>query len=181
MPTRGQTSVDFAVAMAILLVALVSAVAFLPLMTGPFTDLGGETTLVADRTVDQLVDYQLASDDSLKTLNATCTVYFFESQPADPCPTFDSDSDLRTKLGLESGIHVNVTIEQNVTGGAAPDILCADDDPALGDVTNPPCATNEVALAAGDPPSDQRSVAEARRMVRVDGRQDVFVRVRIWK
>lgn len=177
---RGQTSIDFAISMGIILVAVVTAIAFLPLMTSSFVGLSGENTLVADRTVDQMVDYQLAGTSGPGTLDAVCTVYFFTDQSSDPCESFDAANTVREQLGLGSDVHVNVTIEQDVVGSSLPDVLCANDDPNLGKVTDPPCGSNEIRLSAGDPLPQEESVAEARRMVRLDGRQDVFVRVKVW-
>jgi len=181
---RGQTSVDFAISMGVLLVAVVTAVAFLPQITGPFVDLPGENPLIADRTADQLVETQLAANDTAGTLDPVCTLYFFnDTSPINPCPTFSSASGttVNDKLGLDDDVHVRVTVEQNVSGSAEPEILCGRGLLGDGKVVDPPCGGGEFPLAIGDEPANHKSVADARRMVLLDGRQNVFVRVRVWK
>lgn len=182
---RGQTSIDFAIAMGIFLVAFTTVVAFLPEITQPFTTSPAETPLVADRLAAQLADHQLAASGRTGALNTTCTLYFFNTTAsANPCPSFDSDQDLNTKLGVDDGVFVNVTVERNVSGTAEPEVLCAKEDPSLagGSVVDPPCsAGDEFQLAVGEsPPSNVASVSVARRAVLLDGRQDVLVFVRVW-
>jgi hypothetical protein len=185
MPTgdsRGQTSVDFAISMGVLLIAVVTAVAFLPQITGPFVDLPGENPMIADRTADQLVETQLAVEDEPGTLDVVCTLHFFDGSPSPECPTFDGPDSVNEKLGLTEDVNVNVTIEQNVTGDASPDVLCGKGLPDDGIVTDAPCSgPGEYRLAAGDDVPSHKSVAEARRMVLFDGRQGVFVRVKVWQ
>ena len=180
---RGQTSVDFAISMGVLLVAVVTAVAFLPQITGPFVDQPGENPLIADRTADQIVETQLAANDTAGTLDPVCTLYFFVDRPSNSCPTFSSDgTSVNERLGLRENIHVRVTIEQNVTGDSEPEILCGKGLVPDGNVTDGPCTdSGEFPLAIGDEPANHKSVADARRMVLLDGRQNVFVRVRVWK
>lgn len=180
MVGRAQTGVDFAIAMGIFLVAVTVVIAFLPEMIEPFSTNPTENPLVADRVANQLIDFQLAGP-SPGVLDTTCTLYFFNTtEDPTPCPSFNSTDSLNDKLGIDDAINVNVTIEQNVTGGPEPDLLCGD----LTDetVTDPPCdGGNEFALAVGDaPPDGQVSVSVARRGVYLDGRQDAILFVRVW-
>lgn len=179
MNARAQTTIDFAIAVGIFLVAVTVVIAFLPEMIEPFSSTPTENPLVADRIANQLQDYQLAGS-SPGVLNTTCTLYFFQDSASGPCPSFDGTDSLNGKLGIDGSINVNVTVEQNVTAGPGTEVLCGD----LGadEVTDPPCGGGEYALALGDdPPSSQVSVSVARRGVYLDGREDVLLFVRVWR
>jgi len=181
MTGRAQTSIDFAVAMGVFLVAVTTVVAFLPDLIQPFSGTPTQNPLLADRITNQLVDYQLAGA-SAGTLNETCTLYFFGSAASDPCGSFESDDGLQGKVGLDApAANLNVTLERNVTGGPEPEILCGT-GPDGGEVrVKHPCDSGEYRLAAGDDlPDSGASVSVARRAVLVGGEQDVLLVVRVW-
>lgn len=176
---RGQTAVDFAIAIGLFLVALVVVISFLPAMIDPFAGTPSENSLIADRIANQLTEYQLAGSAS-GTLNTTCTLYFFNTtdEASNPCVSFESDGDLDEKLGVGEDVRVNVTIEQNVSDGTS-GVLCGDLETHQVDECAPD-AENQYRLAAGDSPSDRASVAVARRVAFLDEYQNVTVYVRVW-
>jgi hypothetical protein len=181
MMERGQTSVDFAIAMGVFLIALTTVIAFMPTMTQPFTG-GQENPLVADRLVAQLVDGQLGDPSSPSSLNTTCTMYFFNGSAGDPCPSFDGEDDLNTKLGLGQNTFVNVSLQKNVTGTVAPETVCAEEPgaTALHDPADADCESGDTVMHLGpEPPEASGSIINARRFVRFEGNR-VFVVVKVW-
>ena len=177
---RGQTAVDFAIAMGLFLVALVIVISFLPAMIDPFAGTPSENPLIADRIANQLTDYQLAGSTA-GTLDTVCTVYFFAGESQDECDTFDGDEPLNERIGVGDEVRVNVTVERNAPGGES-EILCGntEDHEVVDSEDCDPEASDEHRLAAGDSPSIDGTVAIARRGVYLDGRQSVTLYVRVW-
>jgi hypothetical protein len=177
---RAQTSIDFAIGIAIFLVTLTTVVAFMPTMTQPFTTAQNDP-LMADRLAAQVVDDQLGDPASPSVLNTTCTMYFFNGSdtPSDPCDSFDPTHETATKLGAGNESLVNVTIRRNVTGDATPDILCATaGGEDLKELSN--CGGVDTVLANGSTPPDVAgSVTIARRFAVFNG-EGTYVVVKVW-
>lgn len=164
---RGQTMVDFVVAMGIFLLTVGFVVAFVAGMTVPYEDQ--QTPLVAERVASDLADDRLA--ESPAVLDERCTLAFFGHADATGCP-FDAGDSLNDRLGVAPLYSVNVTLRRNVSGGPGSEILCGDGG-SVG-----PCGSDR--LAAGPSvPDDGTSVATARRAVHVDG-QRAILEVRVW-
>jgi len=176
---RAQSSIDFAVSMGIFLVVVAVVFAFLPQMIEPFSTSGAENSLISDRVAIQLTEYQLAGE-SPGALETSCTLFFFNETTSDdpPCDSFDSGTSLNERLGVDSAVQVNVTLEQRRSGSS--EILCG--DLTSDAVTDPPCGgSSEYRLAIGDSADiDVGSVSVARRTVFIDGRQDAILIVRVW-
>lgn len=173
---RAQTTVDFAIAMGIFLVALTAVVAFMPTMTQPFTG-GQENPLLADRLASQLTDGQLADPSTPSKLNTTCTMYFFNGTSGDPCQTFDAQEDVQTKLAVDQSIQVNVSIQQNVTGGPSPDLVCA--TPGAESFSHVSSCSGQLMADGPAPPTVSGSITIARRYATLN-ETPVFVVVRVW-
>jgi hypothetical protein len=174
--SRAQTSIDFAIAMGVFLVALTTVIAFMPTMTSPFTS-AQDDPLTADRLAAQAVNDQLGAHTTPSLLNVTCTRYFFNGSSGDPCRSFDATDDVAEKLGAGDGVFVNVSVRQNHTGDAAPDIVCGSPD---GTVSEPSCSGDAELLATGpEPPNVAGSVTIARRYA-VYGDEGVYVVVNVW-
>ena len=178
---RGQTTVDFAIAIGLFLIALTVVISFLPGLIDPFAGTPSENPLIADRIANQLTDYQLAGESS-GTLSTTCTLYFFNTtESSNPCASFESDEELHEKLGTAENIRVNVSVEQSVGGTSEP--LCGDREEYRvldGDECDPD-DESQYLLTAGERPPDGGTVATARRGVYLDGRQGVTLYVRVWQ
>ena len=178
---RGQTTVDFAIAIGLFLIALTIVISFLPAMIDPFAGTPSENPLIADRIANQLTDYQLAGEAS-GTLNATCTVYFFnESSPS--CSSWsDDDETINEQLGIEENIRVNVSVEQNVSEGES-EPLCGDREEhrVLDQEDCDPNDDDQYLLTVGEPLPTGGTVATARRGVYLDGRQSVILYVQVWQ
>lgn len=178
---RGQTTVDFAIAIGLFLIALTIVISFLPAMIDPFAGTPSENPLIADRIANQLATNQLAGESS-GTLSTTCTLYFFnESAPS--CASWDDDDEtINDQIGIEENIRVNVSVEQNVSEGTS-EPLCGDREEYRvldGDECDPD-DEYQYLLTAGERPPDGGTVAIARRGVYLDGRQGVTLYVRVWQ
>lgn len=159
---RGQTGIDFLVAMAVFLLTVGFVVGFVPGLLAPF-GTQQEHPVVADRTADLLAGTLLAGR-SPGALNGTCTRAFFGAAADGGCP-FDAAAPLHERVGIDDGYQLNVTVER-ADGG----VLCADGGAIE------PCPGGD-RLAAGPPGGN--SVTTAVRAVQVDGREATVV-IRIW-
>lgn len=157
---RAQTTLDFAVGTSVFLGVVVVAFAFMPSMFAPFeTDTGAEF-VVADRAADRLsADALVASPANPSVLDADCTVDFFDrTGPAPPdCRYNDDASDLLAALGLDGGVRVNVTVQ---------------DDAGIR-------MLDGQRLAAGPSPTTVDDTVVATRVVLLDGEQNRLY-VRVW-
>lgn len=166
---RGQTNVDFLVGIVVFLLAVTFVVGAVPQLLVPYDDQ--ETPLVAERTAATVADSLLAVDGTVGVLDVSCTGAFFVGTNDTGCP-FDADAPLERRVGVDGSYRVNVTVEWNVTGDPTPETLCYNG----GDVG----ACGSGRLVAGPATPDRlRSVAVARRTVRLDTRSAV-VEVRVW-
>lgn len=171
---RAQTTIDFAIAMGVFLVALTTVVVFMPTMTQPFMG-GQQNPLLADRLAAQLTDGQLGGPSEPSELNATCTMHFFNETTPDPCSSFVADDDVTAKLGVDDDVFVNVTIQQNVTGDAGPEVVCEDGNEGV-----EACPGSGDRMAVGpEPPNEAGSITIARRFALL-GDEQVYVVVRVW-
>lgn len=164
---RAQTTLDYAVGAGVFLVAAAFVLAFVPGMLAPFG--GADRTQVVDRAATALAGDALGDPSSPSVLDETCAAAFFERRQGDRSPDdvpdscrFDADPDtVAGALGVGAPA-MNVTVER--ADGRAYEL-----------------ATDggTVALRAGPPAPDDRSVAAARRTVFLDGRSLRLV-VRAW-
>lgn len=192
MGSRGQTTVDFAIAMGIFLVTLTTIVAFMPTITQPFTG-GQQNPLVADRLASQLTDSQLGHPSSPSKLDPVCTMHFFNESEGggadDPCDSFEPGDPLTDRLGVGENTFVNVTLRKNVTGGPDPETVCAEEPggTAFYDPSDADCERSgdsdgfdDTVMAVGPrPPTEAGSVTIARRSASFDG-ENVYLVVRVW-
>lgn len=165
---RGQTMLDFVVAIGLFLLTIAFVVAFVPHLTAPYGHQ--DQPAVAERAASEL-SANLLAGEAPSVLEEACTVAFLTSTGGSACP-FDTADPLTTRLGVGDRYRVNVTLERNVTGDAATEVLCANGG-SIG-------ACGSGRLAAGpDVPADRRSLARSRRAVSVDG-IDAVLEVTVW-
>lgn len=113
---RGQSTLDFAVGVSLFLGVIVLAFAFMPSMFAPFETDSGAEFVVADRSADRLsADALVASPTDPSVLDTDCTTEFFDADGAAPaaCRYDDDAGDLRPALGLDGGVRVNVTVQDD--------------------------------------------------------------------
>lgn len=159
---RGQTTIDFAVGASVFLIVVAFVFMFVPGMYQPFTGTG-TNALVANRVADQLSNDLLGSPGQPAVLNTTCTVEFFDGDGSvGTCRYSHDDAHLRRAFNLSAGTSVNVTVESS--SGIA--------------TANAP-GQSETTLAAGEAPSNARSVTSAERVVLLNG-TTYRMHVRVW-
>lgn len=171
---RGQTSVDFAIAMGLFLVVVTTVFAFAPTLVAPFQG-SQEDPLVADRLVVQVADQQIAGDDP-GTLDETCTMYFFNGSGGDPCATFDGGDPYHEKLSVGANDRVNVTLRANISGSADLELLCRDG----AGVQWSGCTSSGDPMAVGPDTGNVNSMTISKRTALFTDRQ-VYVVVRVWE
>lgn len=163
---RGQTPLDFVLAIGVFVIAVAFVFGFVPGMLDPFTQEQAED-LVADRVADAVVDDLTDAVERPSSLNETKTVAYFEET-----------DDLVEWAGVDSTYGINVTLGRPVEGESGVQVLCGAES---GDVQA--CADGEDsgdALQIGDAvPSSSTTVATSRRTVMVDDRIAI-VHVRVW-
>ena len=74
---RGQTALDFAIGMAVFLLAVAFVFAFIPTMFDPFFGTGTSNALIADRSAAQLTERELADDPARAGIMSESTVTEF--------------------------------------------------------------------------------------------------------
>lgn len=159
---RGQTTLDFVLAIGIFVVAVAFVFGFVPGMLDPFTQDQAEGQ-VADRVADAVVDELAHGVGAPAELNETKTVTYFDGGTA-----------LAERVGVASTYGINVTVGRPVEGASGLTVLCGEDGAVQ------PCAANGEALQMGQPvPASSTTEATARRTVIVDD-QIAIVSVRVW-
>jgi len=158
---RGQTLPDFAVGIAVFLLATTFVVVFVPQLILPFEDQ--ERPAVAERTASDLSKDLLAEQDTPSMLNENRTLAFFEEE-------------LETeRLGVGSTYAVNVTLRNASSNAPWSAVLCDDGD-SIDDCDG---ATGSALAAGPSVPEGDRSVSTARVGVFTDG-TDAVLEVRVW-
>lgn len=171
---RGQTPLDFVVAVGIFIIVIGFVFSVIPNLVDPFSG-DQEKTLVADRLGTQISEGMLAEPDRPTVLNETCTFGFFDENlgSGDGCPVpFDAgEDDLPTRLGVRDHHSINVTIKRDVDGDGDFELLSTDGDTVS--------TTGSTTLAIGPDVPAQQSVVTASRTAFIDGK-DVTVVVKVW-
>ncbi|MFC7057445.1 DUF7287 family protein [Halovenus salina] len=185
---RAQTTIDFAIGIAIFLSVLVFAFSFVPGILQPFELSGEENPSLSDRAADSLSQELLGSAERPSVLNRYCTVAFFnESNDASGRCNYDAGSPSAV-LNLDTARNVNVTLNGNVTtSGSGSEQLCWTEsspanngEPGLVERSHAECAGDAVVLARGDDIVDQGDATiTARRVVSLHGRS-VTLAVVLW-
>lgn len=154
---RGQTLNDFVLGMTLFLLTVGYVLAFMPSLIAPYVPAEDGSTIIADRSAENLIHDKLAKDGSTNELDAYCTREFFAGNAPSNCP-FES-ADPQDAVGLRDRTHANVTISyQN------------------GTVTT----YDGVRLAQGPSiPEHGDDVVTATRIVTLDG-GTVRLQVRVW-
>ncbi|MFB6219985.1 MAG: hypothetical protein ABEH90_00980, partial [Halolamina sp.] len=159
---RGQTILDYGIAVGIFFVALVFVLGTIPGMFAPFTGGSGDTQ-VADRIATSLAVDTLGAADTPYVLNATCTEAFFTqvtggAAAPTTCDFDTTETDLNGVFALDSTVDIRVEIE-TLDGSAA--------------------TLDGTTLEAGDSLPDRMTVTTARRTVGIDG-QTYTLEVHVW-
>ncbi|PSP91863.1 hypothetical protein BRC87_01815 [Halobacteriales archaeon QS_4_66_20] len=176
---RAQTTLDFAIGIAIFIAVLLFTFTFVPGILEPFEIQGEEEPALSDRVAETLAADQLGSPQTPNVLDRQCTVAFFNDSVDDfPC-SFDNSESLRERLDLRAYHQVNVSIV-NSTAGNAPYCWTSSsstDEPHVANESA--CDSGDDFFEAGDDPSSAGTTITARRTVRI-GAETATLRVVIW-
>ncbi|MFQ3285214.1 hypothetical protein [Natronomonas sp.] len=160
---RGQTMLDFAVAMGVFLVTVLFVLAYAPTMFDPFAGGSGTKLVVADRAATTLsADVLAASTAEPGVLSASCLIAFFGGGD-DKCSTgeyLDSND-----IPAVTNRNYNVTIH---------DLNASVDTPAT-----PLDEPDDIELTKSNSGSVPTDVAVATRTVSIEG-DPYRLTVRVW-
>lgn len=170
---RGQTTLDFLIAIGVFLTTVGFVTIFATDAVGPFAD-GQAGAIIVERTADELTGRALAGPPGTGVLNGTCTLAFFNSSVSDAGCPFRSSDPLNERVGIDDRWDLNVTVERN-DPAAGRGVLCADTG---GDPQS--CSEGGTRLAAGDPPDFGSDAIDTTVRVVTLGGRDVAVVVRLW-
>lgn len=131
---RGQTPLDFVLAIGVFAIAVAFVFGFVPGMLDPFTQDQAED-LVADRVADAVVDDLTDAVESPRTLNETKTVAYFEET-----------GDLTEWAGVDSTYGVNVTLGRPIEGESGLQVLRQTGEPVPSSSTTVATARRTVLL-----------------------------------
>lgn len=162
---RGQTLPDFAVGIAIFLIAIAFVVLFVPQLTAPYDDQ--ETPAVAERVASELHSQQLSAADTAAGINETCTIAFFERNEVAGCPA-PQDS-LTDQVGIDGIYRLNVSLREP----GDEEMLCHDGE------TIGSCSSGTPLVVGDADPEGDHSVSTARVTVTVDG-DPAILQVEVW-
>jgi len=151
---RGQTTVDFAIAISIFLVAVVFTLTLVPSLFQPY-DNTAEEQAVSDRAATTLSSNVLTNPQDKYILDNNCTEEFFQqmtgtaSNVGTNCRFPDNTFSLREMFRFSNGVFMNVTIEDtsgNVQTFNGTEMRAGDSVPDVADTT----VSTRVVLFNGD-------------------------------
>lgn len=186
---RGQTTLDFAIGVAVFLAVILFTFTFVPGILTPFDLTGEEEPAVSNQIADSLAHDKLGSPESPHSLDRYCTVEFFNESresPPDDCSYTSLDPAEQFDLSRTQRVHVRLIADLDGNGdrtglcwkpeGADIDL----DDPDWGLKEGGNCGGDGVALSTGDDlPDGGVSTITARRVVQFQDRA-VMMEVVVW-
>lgn len=171
--SRAQTTLDFAIAMGIFLLAIAFVFTFIPSLTGPFVGGNQDRSAVADRTASHLSEGALGDPNRPLIVEEPCTTAFFGNTDAPPeCGGLGNHTDdqPRKRLGLSEDIGFYIRLVQVNTSASGDDryrTACL--NATTGEVIHEEDGrTCDVSYEIGEDPGSASSVTVARRIVTVD-------------
>lgn len=177
---RGQTTLDFAIAMGVFLLTIAFVFTFIPSLTAPFVDGNQEHTVVADRVSSHIVEGGLAEPDKPYVLNVACTTPFFgeDGDPPDVCG-YPESNDFRERIGVGDRPNVNITLVTIDASTRERTLLCDDGDGNVVPEDDCDPQNGGQLYQIGPEYSHAKSITAARRIVSIDDR-DATLFVRVW-
>jgi hypothetical protein len=170
--SRAQTTLDFAIAMGIFLLAVAFVFTFIPSLTSPFVDSNQERSVVADRTASHLAEGALGDPNRPLIVEEPCaTAFFGNNNVPTECGGFgDHASDQpRKRLGLSDdvGYYIRlVHIDASASGADRYRTACKNDTTVIHEEDS--SRTCDVRYEIGTEPRTSSSVTVARRIVTVE-------------
>ncbi|MFT4883280.1 MAG: hypothetical protein ACI8U4_000783 [Natronomonas sp.] len=171
--TRAQTTLDFAIAMGIFLLAVAFVFMFIPSLTAPFVGGDQDRSAVADRTASHLSEGALGDPNRPLIVEEPCTTAFFGNTDAPPeCGGLGNHTDdqPRKRLGLSEDVDFHIRLVQvntSASGGDRYRTACLNE--TSGNVIHEgDSRTCDVSYEIGEDPESSNSVTAARRIVTVE-------------
>lgn len=174
---RGQTTLDFAIGIAIFLGVMLFVFTFVPGILDPFELGGEEEPALSDRIANSLSQGMLGSPETPHILDRYCTVEFFKGNSPSEC-NFEGGT-LPDRFNLSGTQHVNVTLLGNVTGSGKHQLCWNTTESQLGETDDSTCGSNDIDLTMGGEPPAQATTITARRVVTLYG-ESVTMKVVVW-
>ena len=162
--SRAQTTLDFAIAMGVFLLAIAFVFSFIPSLTAPFVDGDQELSAATDRTASHLAEGALGDVDDPYVVREDCMSAFFDNQSAPDRCGFSGD-DTRAHLGLSDRHHVEVEIVR-VDDGEQHE-LCLNADGQVSHEGNEDCDGLYYNESTAEPTTVRESITVSRRTVTV--------------
>ncbi|WP_336136838.1 DUF7287 family protein [Natronomonas amylolytica] len=172
--SRAQTTLDFAIAMGIFLLAIAFVFTFIPSLTAPFVDGDQDRSAVADRTASHLSEGALGDPNRPLVVEEPCATAFFDDSDAPPeCGSIGNHTDdqPRKRLGLSEdvGFYIRlVQVDASASGDDRYRTVCRTDDGTVVHEEDSRCDSDDVSYEIGEDPESASSVTVARRIVTVD-------------
>jgi len=176
---KAQTTLDFAIGVAIFITVMIFALSFVPGILEPFEIRGEEEPTVSDRVAETLSADMLGSPQDPYVLDRHCTVAFFEDSIDSARCSFDNSEDLTQRLNLTSYQNINISIVNSTASNA---LYCwnSTTNPVEPRVANESfCGSGDYFFEAGEDPSTAGTTITARRTVRI-GAETATLRVVVW-
>lgn len=179
---RGQTTLDYTIAILVFIAVVLFVFLFVPGILEPFGGGDGEDPAVADRIGDTVSDDLLSGPDQPRTLDRQCTIEFFKdagSETARPECAFASGENLTERLNLDL-TRVNITVQGNRTSEYDPsETLCWDAGNNEWTKADDVGACDTPLRIGDDLPQSSTATVTSTRVVSLQGRP-VTVVVRVW-
>lgn len=192
---RGQTTLDFAIAMGLFLLTVSFTFMFIPSLTAPFVSANQDGSVAADRVASHLAMGALGDPDEPYVVDQDCATPFFEDAEMSQVPASCgyAGSSFKERVGLDDrrGLRIEMLhVDPSRSGESRFRQVCVDSD---GNVTHEETGSCQVDYSIGDEPTSDSSVTVAHRVVTVPDCEfgtdpygssiescDVTVRVIVW-
>jgi hypothetical protein len=168
--SRAQTTLDFAIAMGIFLLAVAFVFTFIPSLTSPFVDSNQERSVVADRTASHLAEGALGDPNRPLIVEEPCATAFFSETDVPPeCESFGNES-TRERLGISGDVEFNISLVHVNASASGEDryrTACLNNatETVIHEEDSRTC---DVPYQVGQTPAPSDSVTAARRVVTVE-------------
>ena len=191
---RAQTTLDFAIAMGVFLLAIAFVFTFIPSLVAPFIGGSQDQSATADRVASHLSEGALGDPNKPFVVDQECaTVFFNESTDDDDIPERCgySGGTLHERVGMTDRLHVRVEILQ-VDAGVSDDArfrqVCDDNGTITHEGVNDCQGPGVVTYQSGESSTPDDSVTVARRIVTIPDCEfgsdvkscDTTIRVAVW-
>jgi hypothetical protein len=171
--SRAQTTLDFAIAMGIFLLAVSFVFTFIPSLTAPFVEGNQDHSIVSDRTASHLAEGALGAPDEPLIIEEPCATAFFGDTDAVGCASLGNHTDdqPRKRLGLSDDVDFHIRMVQVNASASGDDryrTVCLNsstDDVIHEEDSSRNC---DVRYEIGEEPPSSSSVTVARRIVTME-------------